>query len=156
MEIDKEELREMIRETVYEVLEPFVAQMSRDYEESRRWMRSMEERMGSMETWMRSMEERMRSMEERMSSMEARIERIEARLSSLERRVSRLEDEVWEIKTTLRSLEQLLIERGVIQPEAIPHERWATFQELRQLEQRVTQLEIAVFHQADGQAEEEA
>ncbi len=132
---EKEALREMIRETVYEVLEPFVAQMSRDYEETRRWMRSMEER---------------------MSSMEARIERIEARLTSLERRVSRLEDEVWEIKTTLRSLEQLLVERGVIQPEAIPHERWATFQELRQLEQRVTQLEIAVFHQADGQAEEEA
>ena len=146
---EKEALREMIRETVYEVLEPFVAQMSRDYEESRQWMRSMEARMGSMETWMRSMEER-------MSSMEARIERIEARLSSLERRVSRLEDEVWEIKTTLRSLEQLLVERGVIQPEAIPHERWATFQELRQLEQRVTQLEIAVFHQTDGQAEEEA
>ncbi|RMF38875.1 MAG: hypothetical protein D6759_00370, partial [Chloroflexi bacterium] len=64
------------------------------------------------------------------------------------------------IKTTLRSLEQLLVERGVIQPEAIPHERWATFQELRQLEQRVTQLEIAVFHQTDSeansQAEEEA
>ena len=139
---EKEALREMIRETVYEVLEPFVAQMSRDYEETRRWMRSMEERMSSME--------------ERMSSMEARIERIEARLTSLERRVSRLEDEVWEIKTTLRSLEQLLVERGVIQPEAIPHERWATFQELRQLEQRVTQLEIAVFHQTDGQAEEEA
>jgi len=128
MEIDKEELREMIRETVYEVLEPFVAQMSRDYEETRQWMRSIEER----------------------------IERIEARLTSLERRVSRLEDEVWEIKTTLRSLEQLLVERGVIQPEAIPHERWATFQELRQLEQRVTQLEIAVFHQTDSQAEEEA
>jgi hypothetical protein len=37
---DPNELKEMIKEAVYEVIEPFIAQMARDHDETRQWMRS--------------------------------------------------------------------------------------------------------------------
>jgi len=44
-------------------------------------------------------------------------------------------------------LEQRLAERGFVESEAIARERWATFNDLKRVELRVTQLEAAVFHQ---------
>lgn len=120
--------KQVIKEAVYEVIEPFVARMAQEYGETRRWMKSVDQRLESLE--------------QRMESLERRVE-------SLEQRVGRLEIEMHEVKQRLESLEQRLAEKGFVESEAIARERWATFDDLRRVELRVTQLEAAVFHQAE-------
>ncbi len=41
--------KQFIKEGVYEVIEPFMARMAQDYEETRRWMERIEQRMDSLE-----------------------------------------------------------------------------------------------------------
>ncbi len=117
--------KQIIKEAVYEVIEPFVARVAQDYEESRRWMERIEQR---------------------LDAIEQRLGHLERRVDNLERRMTRLEVEMQEVKRRLESLEQRLAERGFVESEAIARERWATFADLRRLELRVTQLEAAVFH----------
>jgi len=117
--------KQIIKEAVYEVIEPFVARVAQDYEESRRWMERIEQR---------------------LDAVEQRLGHLERRVDNLERRMTRLEVEMQEVKRRLESLEQRLAERGFVESEAIARERWATFADLRRLELRVTQLEAAVFH----------
>ncbi len=133
------EWKELIKEAVYEVLEPFVAQMARDHDETRQWMRSVEQ-------WMRSVEQWMRSVEQRLAALEQRVARLEARVETLERRVTALENEVRALRERIDLLEQRLAERGFVESEAVARERWATASDLRKLELRVLQLEAAVFH----------
>jgi chromosome segregation ATPase len=137
---DPNELKEMIKEAVYEVIEPFIAQMARDHDETRQWMRSAEQ-------WMRSVEGRLAAIEQRLERLEQRLERLEARVETLERRVTALEIEVRALRERIDLLEQRLAERGFVESEAIARERWATAADLRKLELRVLQLEAAVFHQ---------
>ncbi len=59
-------------------------------------------------------------------------------MDNLERRVGRLEIEMHEVKQRLESLEQKLAERGFVESEAIARERWATFNDLKRVELRVT------------------
>lgn len=134
-EVDKQ----VIKDAVYEVIEPFVTRMAQDYEETRRWMKSVDHRLENLEL-------RMETLEQRMESLERRVE-------SLERRVGRLEIEMHEVKQRLESLEQRLAERGFVESEAIARERWATFKDLRQVELRVTQLEAAMFPRAGKESE---
>ncbi|MGB9774978.1 MAG: hypothetical protein ACPLYD_04765 [Anaerolineae bacterium] len=129
---DASEWKELIKEAVYEVLEPFVAQMARDHDETRQWMRSVER-------WMQSMEQRLAALEQRLARLEARVE-------TLERRVTALEIEVRALRERIDLLEQRLAERGFVESEAVARERWATASDLRKLELRVLQLEAAVFH----------
>jgi len=144
---DPNELKEMIKEAVYEVIEPFIAQMARDHDETRQWMRSVEQWMRSAEQWMRSVEGRLAAIEQRLERLEQRLERLEARVETLERRVTALEIEVRALRERMDLLEQRLAERGFVESEAIARERWATAADLRKLELRVLQLEAAVFHQ---------
>ena len=151
---DPNELKEMIKEAVYEVIEPFIAQMARDHDETRQWMRSAEQWMRSAEQWMRSAEQWMRSVEgrlaaieQRLERLEQRLERLEARVETLERRVTALEIEVRALRERMDLLEQRLAEHGFVESEAVARERWATAADLRKLELRVLQLEAAVFHQ---------
>lgn len=137
---DPNELKEMIKEAVYEVIEPFIAQMARDHDETRQWMRSAEQ-------WMRSVEGRLAAIEQRLERLEQRLERLEARVETLERRVTALEIEVRALRERIDLLEQRLAERGFVESEAVARERWATAADLRKLELRVLQLEAAVFHQ---------
>jgi hypothetical protein len=130
---DPNELKEMIKEAVYEVIEPFIAQMARDHDETRQWMRSVEGRLAAIE--------------QRLERLEQRLERLEARVETLERRVTALEIEVRALRERIDLLEQRLAERGFVESEAIARERWATAADLRKLELRVLQLEAAVFHQ---------
>ncbi len=123
--------KQFIKDAVYEVIEPFVARMAQDYEEIRRWMKSVDQRLDALEQRMDALEQRMGSMEHQMSS--------------LDRRVGRLEIEMHEVKQQLESLEQRLTERGFVESEAIARERWASFKDLRRVELRVTQLEVEVF-----------
>jgi len=116
--------KQLIKEAVYEVIEPFIARMAQDYETIQQWMKRIEQR---------------------LDSLEKRVESLEHQVASLERRVSRLEIEMQEVKQRLESLEQRLAERGFVESEEIARERWATFADLRRLELRVTQLEAAVF-----------
>jgi chromosome segregation ATPase len=127
-EVDKQ----VIKDAVYEVIEPFVTRMAQDYEETRRWMKSVDHR---------------------LENLELRMESLERRVESLERRVGRLEIEMHEVKQRLESLEQRLAERGFVESEAIARERWATFKDLRQVELRVTQLEAAMFPRAGKESE---
>jgi len=124
--------KQIIKEAVYEVIEPFVARVAQDYEESRRWMERIEQRLDAIE--------------QRLDAVEQRLGHLERRVDNLERRMTRLEVEMQEVKRRLESLEQRLAERGFVESEAIARERWATFADLRRLELRVTQLEAAVFH----------
>jgi chromosome segregation ATPase len=133
---DPNELKEMIKEAVYEVIEPFIAQMARDHDETRQWMR-----------WMRSVEGRLAAIEQRLERLEQRLERLEARVETLERRVTALEIEVRALRERMDLLEQRLAEHGFVESEAVARERWATAADLRKLELRVLQLEAAVFHQ---------
>jgi len=144
---DPNELKEMIKEAVYEVIEPFIAQMARDHDETRQWMRSVEQWMRSAEQWMRSVEGRLAAIEQRLERLEQRLERLEARVETLERRVTALEIEVRALRERMDLLEQRLAERGFVESEAVARERWATAADLRKLELRVLQLEAAVFHQ---------
>jgi chromosome segregation ATPase len=137
---DPNELKEMIKEAVYEVIEPFIAQMARDHDETRQWMRSAEQ-------WMRSVEGRLAAIEQRLERLEQRLERLEARVETLERRVTALEIEVRALRERMDLLEQRLAEHGFVESEAVARERWATAADLRKLELRVLQLEAAVFHQ---------
>ncbi|MBO9370248.1 MAG: hypothetical protein J7575_04035 [Chloroflexi bacterium] len=137
---DPNELKELIKEAVYEVIEPFIAQMARDHDETRQWMRSVEQ-------WMRSVEGRLAALEQRLERLEHRLERLEARVETLERRVTALEIEVRALRERIDLLEQRLAERGFVESEAVARERWATAADLRKLELRVLQLEAAVFHQ---------
>ncbi len=137
---DTNELKELIKEAVYEVIEPFIAQMARDHDETRQWMRSVEQ-------WMRSVEGRLAALEQRVERLEQRLERLEARVETLERRVTALEIEVRALRERIDLLEQRLAERGFVESEAVARERWATAADLRKLELRVLQLEAAVFHQ---------
>jgi len=137
---DPNELKELIKEAVYEVIEPFIAQMARDHDETRQWMRSVEQ-------WMRSVEGRLAALEQRLERLEHRLERLEARVETLERRVTALEIEVRALRERMDLLEQRLAERGFVESEAVARERWATAADLRKLELRVLQLEAAVFHQ---------
>jgi len=137
---DPNELKEMIKEAVYEVIEPFIAQMARDHDETRQWMRSAEQ-------WMRSVEGRLAAIEQRLERLEQRLEHLEARVETLERRVTALEIEVRALRERMDLLEQRLAERGFVESEAVARERWATAADLRKLELRVLQLEAAVFHQ---------
>lgn len=143
-EVDKQ----VIKDAVYEVIEPFVTRMAQDYEETRRWMKSVDHRLENLELRMESLEQRMDALEQRMEALEQRLESLERRVESLERRVGRLEIEMHEVKQRLESLEQRLAEKGFVESEAIARERWATFKDLRQVELRVTQLEAAVFPRA--------
>jgi chromosome segregation ATPase len=144
---DPNELKEMIKEAVYEVIEPFIAQMARDHDETRQWMRSAEQWMRSAEQWMRSVEGRLAAIEQRLERLEQRLERLEARVETLERRVTALEIEVRALRERMDLLEQRLAEHGFVESEAVARERWATAADLRKLELRVLQLEAAVFHQ---------
>jgi len=137
---DPNELKELIKEAVYEVIEPFIAQMARDHDETRQWMRSVEQ-------WMRSVEGRLAALEQRLERLEHRLEHLEARVETLERRVTALEIEVRALRERIDLLEQRLAERGFVESEAVARERWATAADLRKLELRVLQLEAAVFHQ---------
>jgi chromosome segregation ATPase len=144
---DPNELKEMIKEAVYEVIEPFIAQMARDHDETRQWMRSAEQWMRSAEQWMRSVEGRLAAIEQRLERLEQRLEHLEARVETLERRVTALEIEVRALRERMDLLEQRLAEHGFVESEAVARERWATAADLRKLELRVLQLEAAVFHQ---------
>jgi len=144
---DPNELKEMIKEAVYEVIEPFIAQMARDHDETRQWMRSVEQWMRSAEQWMRSVEGRLAAIEQRLERLEQRLEHLEARVETLERRVTALEIEVRALRERMDLLEQRLAEHGFVESEAVARERWATAADLRKLELRVLQLEAAVFHQ---------
>jgi|GEM_PF-1798821 len=144
---DTNELQELIKEAVYEVIEPFIAQMARDHDETRQWMRSVEQWMRSVEQWMRSVEGRLAALEQRLERLEQRLERLEVRVETLERRVTALEIEVRALRERIDLLEQRLAERGFVESEAVARERWATAADLRKLELRVLQLEAAVFHQ---------
>jgi chromosome segregation ATPase len=137
---DPNELKEMIKEAVYEVIEPFIAQMARDHDETRQWMRPAEQ-------WMRSVEGRLAAIEQRLERLEQRLEHLEARVETLERRVTALEIEVRALRERMDLLEQRLAEHGFVESEAVARERWATAADLRKLELRVLQLEAAVFHQ---------
>ncbi len=138
--MNSEELRELIKEAVYEVIEPFIAQMARDHDETRQWMRSVER-------WMQSVEQR-------LERLEQRLERLEARVETLERRVTALEIEVRALRERIDLLEQRLAAQGFVESEAVARERWATAADLRKLELRVLQLEAAVFHQHPHRSEE--
>ncbi len=130
--------KQLIKEAVYEVIEPFVARMARDYETIQQWMQRVEQ-------WMQRVEQRLESLEQRVAGLERRMDGLEHQVTSLERRVSRLEIELQEVKQRLELLEQRLAARGFVESEEIARERWATFADLRRLELRVTQLEAAVF-----------
>ncbi len=123
--------KQIIKDAVYEVIEPFVARMAQDYEETRRWMERIDGRLAALE--------------QRMDALEQRVAALERQVASLERRVGRLEVEMHEVKQRLTLLEQRLAEKGFVESEAVARERWATFTELRQVESRVTQLEASVF-----------
>jgi len=151
---DPNELKEMIKEAVYEVIEPFIAQMARDHDETRQLMRSAEQWMRSAEQWMRSVEGRLAAIEQRLERLEQRLERLEARVETLERRVTALEIEVRALRERMDLLEQRLAEHGFVESEAVARERWATAADLRKLELRVLQLEAAVFHQPPSSSEE--
>jgi chromosome segregation ATPase len=151
---DPNELKEMIKEAVYEVIEPFIAQMARDHDETRQWMRSAEQWMRSAEQWMRSVEGRLAAIEQRLERLEQRLEHLEARVETLERRVTALEIEVRALRERMDLLEQRLAEHGFVESEAVARERWATAADLRKLELRVLQLEAAVFHQPPSSSEE--
>ncbi len=138
--MNSEELRELIKEAVYEVIEPFIAQMARDHDETRQWMRSVER-------WMQSVEQRLERLEQRLERLEQRLERLEARVETLERRVTALEIEVRALRERIDLLEQRLAAQGFVESEVVARERWATAADLRKLELRVLQLEAAVFHQ---------
>ena len=130
--------KQIIKDAVYEVLEPFVARMAQDYEETRRWMERIEGRLAALE-------QRMDALEQRMDALEQRVGALERQVASLERRVGRLEVEMHEVKQRLTLLEQRLAEKGFVESEEIARERWATFAELHQVELRVTQLEASVL-----------
>ncbi|HDQ72565.1 MAG TPA: hypothetical protein ENN19_10780 [Chloroflexi bacterium] len=145
--------KQIIKEAVYEVLEPFVARMAQDYEETRRWMEriegrlaALEQRLEALEQRAAALEQRMEALEQRVAALEQRMEALERQVASLERRVGRLEVAVHELKHSSTLLEQRLAEKGFVESEAVARERWATFAELRQVESRVTQLEVTVFH----------
>ena len=131
--------KQFIKDAVYEVIEPFMARIAQDHEENRRWMKSIDQRMDALE-------QRMDALEQRMDALEQRMGAVEQQMSSLERHVGRLEIGMHEVKQRLESLDQRLAEGGFVESEAIARERWATFQDMRQVELRVTQLEAAVFH----------
>jgi chromosome segregation ATPase len=138
--------KQLIKEAVYEVIEPFIARMAQDYEAIQQWMKRIEQRLDSLE-------QRVGSLEQRVGGLEQRVGGLEHQVASLERRLGRLEIELQEVKQRLESLEQRLAERGFVESEEIARERWATFADLRRLELRVTQLEAAVFQSqrpADG------
>jgi septal ring factor EnvC (AmiA/AmiB activator) len=116
--------KQLVKEAVYEVIEPLVARMAQDHEETRQWMKSLEQR---------------------MDGLERRMDGLEKQMASLERRVGRLEAELQEVKLRLELLEQRLAERGFVESEEIARERWATSADLRRLELRVTQLEAAIL-----------
>jgi len=139
--------KQIIKEAVYEVIEPFVARMAQDYEETRLWMGRMEQRMARLEQRIDALEQRMARLEQRMDVLEQRMDALEQSMASLERRLGRLEIEVHEAKQRLELLEQRLAEGGFVESETIARERWATFADLRRVEMRVTQLEAAVFHE---------
>lgn len=107
--------------------------MARDHDETRRWMRSVEQ-------WMRSVEQR-------LERLEQRLERLEARVEILERRVTALEIEVRTLRERIDLLEQRLAAREFVESEAVARQRWTTAADLRKLELRGLQLEAAVFHQ---------
>jgi len=130
--------KQLIKEAVYEVIEPFIARIAQDYETIQQWMKRIEQRLDSLE-------QRVGSLEQRVGSLEQRVGGLEHQVASLERRVSRLEIELHEVKQRLESLEQRLAERGFVESEELARERWATFADLRRLELRVTQLEAVVF-----------
>ncbi len=130
--------KEFIRDTIYEVIEPFVIQMSKDYGETRQWMSAMSQRMEAIE-------QRMTALEQRMTALEKSVATLRREVASLDRRVGRLEEEVAALRRDLTLLEQRLAERGFVESEAIAREKWATFSDVRALELRVTQLEVAVF-----------
>lgn len=123
--------KQLIKEAVYEVIEPFAARMAQDYD--------------AIQQWMRRIEQQLDNLEKRMDSLEQRVGGLEHQVAGLERRVGRLEIELQEVKQRLESLEQRLAERGFVESEEIARERWATFADLRRPELRVTQLEAAVF-----------
>ncbi len=133
-----DEDKEFIRDTIYEVIEPFVIQMSKDYGETRQWMSAMSQRMEAIE-------QRLGVVEQRLTALEKSVATLRREVASLDRRVGRLEEEVAALRRDLTLLEQRLAERGFVESEAITREKWATFSDVRALELRVTQLEVAVF-----------
>ncbi len=140
-----DEDKEFIRDTIYEVIEPFVIQMSKDYGETRQWMSAMSQRMEAIEQRRGVVEQRLGVIEQRLTALEKSVATLRREVASLDRRVGRLEEEVAALRRDLTLLEQRLAERGFVESEAIAREKWATFSDVRALELRVTQLEVAVF-----------